>query len=221
MSERQVDEETILPCPLCPDELYLKRLQTHVAEHLEEISLFVIPIAIGDGSEAETHEVVRTAPLQHREQKSDASSTSSLAFSEAAEELALGIPQKTPEEFARLLAEMTYPGSGQSRPGLPLKTLDINYLRIRFPNANEVLIQRLSLAGSERRSIVRSYSTKPGQDPDTATTTATVYYNTEDGRLHPPKIPIESSYPQAIQAIHCPLCRSAINIDVEDSDAWL
>lgn len=43
LSERPVDEDAIFGCPLCPDELYLNRLDAHIAEHLEEISLFALP----------------------------------------------------------------------------------------------------------------------------------------------------------------------------------
>ncbi|TAQ89813.1 hypothetical protein B7494_g1858 [Chlorociboria aeruginascens] len=46
MSERQIDEMSIVPCPLCPDELRLITLQSHLAEHLESIALFVLPAAV-------------------------------------------------------------------------------------------------------------------------------------------------------------------------------
>ena len=57
MSERTMDDMTIVRCPLCPDERRLMTLHNHIAEHLEEISLFVLPTNIeennqdGDNSE--------------------------------------------------------------------------------------------------------------------------------------------------------------------------
>lgn len=44
MSERATDRMEIVPCPLCPDERRLIALQSHLAEHLESISLFVLPL---------------------------------------------------------------------------------------------------------------------------------------------------------------------------------
>ncbi|CAJ2511463.1 Uu.00g070880.m01.CDS01 [Anthostomella pinea] len=43
MSERPIDEQNIVACPLCPAELYLGRMMVHLAEHMEELSLFAIP----------------------------------------------------------------------------------------------------------------------------------------------------------------------------------
>ncbi|PVI03053.1 hypothetical protein DM02DRAFT_558808, partial [Periconia macrospinosa] len=43
MSERPTDDMEIVACPLCPDERKLILLQSHLAEHLESIALFVLP----------------------------------------------------------------------------------------------------------------------------------------------------------------------------------
>ncbi|PVH93565.1 hypothetical protein DM02DRAFT_733037 [Periconia macrospinosa] len=43
MSERQTDDMEVVYCPLCPDRRRLKLIQSHIAQHLESIALFVIP----------------------------------------------------------------------------------------------------------------------------------------------------------------------------------
>ncbi|KAF2877446.1 hypothetical protein BDV95DRAFT_147432 [Massariosphaeria phaeospora] len=48
ISERQLDEMEIVACPLCPDERRLMALERHLAEHLESISLFVLPTHVED-----------------------------------------------------------------------------------------------------------------------------------------------------------------------------
>jgi len=53
LSERACAETEILPCPLCLDELRLKRLRDHVAEHLESIALFVLPKIDKDEAEGD------------------------------------------------------------------------------------------------------------------------------------------------------------------------
>ncbi|KAJ3580541.1 hypothetical protein NPX13_g20 [Xylaria arbuscula] len=44
MSERPMEESIILPCSLCTSELSLNKLLDHIAEHLEELSLFALPV---------------------------------------------------------------------------------------------------------------------------------------------------------------------------------
>lgn len=41
--ERPIDETEIINCPMCPAALYLGKLLDHLAGHLEELSLFVLP----------------------------------------------------------------------------------------------------------------------------------------------------------------------------------
>jgi len=48
--EAPLDEARIVACPMCPNELYLSRLLTHLAKHMEEISLFVLP-SVSEGEE--------------------------------------------------------------------------------------------------------------------------------------------------------------------------
>jgi hypothetical protein len=51
MSERPMDDMTIVRCPLCPDERRLMTLHSHIAEHLEAISLFVLPLNIEEDNQ--------------------------------------------------------------------------------------------------------------------------------------------------------------------------
>jgi hypothetical protein len=51
MSERPMDDMTIVRCPLCPDERRLMTLYSHVAEHLEAISLFALPLNMEEGNQ--------------------------------------------------------------------------------------------------------------------------------------------------------------------------
>ena len=51
-----LDEETA--CPLCPETLSLLRLQDHLAAHMEEIALFVIPTEIEDNGDTESKKAV-------------------------------------------------------------------------------------------------------------------------------------------------------------------
>ena len=57
ISEREIDETENFPCPLCPDEGRLKTLQDHIAEHLESISLFVLPAEIEGEDETNSQDV--------------------------------------------------------------------------------------------------------------------------------------------------------------------
>jgi hypothetical protein len=43
LSEQPIGDDTIVGCPLCPAELAMVRLLHHIAEHLDEISIFVLP----------------------------------------------------------------------------------------------------------------------------------------------------------------------------------
>ncbi|ORY12687.1 hypothetical protein BCR34DRAFT_287730 [Clohesyomyces aquaticus] len=54
VSERPTEEDEIVACPLCPDELYLKTLRTHLSEHLEEIALFVLPLSIEESDDTDS-----------------------------------------------------------------------------------------------------------------------------------------------------------------------
>ncbi|KAH6642845.1 hypothetical protein C7974DRAFT_372708 [Boeremia exigua] len=55
LSERPMSDEKIESCPLCPTNMPLSRLFSHVAQHLEQLSLFVLSFSNSDaegGSEA-------------------------------------------------------------------------------------------------------------------------------------------------------------------------
>jgi hypothetical protein len=55
MSERPMDDMTIVRCPLCPDERRLLTLHIHIAEHLEAISLFALPLNIDEDNQNRDH----------------------------------------------------------------------------------------------------------------------------------------------------------------------
>jgi hypothetical protein len=60
--ERAEDPNEPTECPLCPDTLSLSRLQSHLALHLEDLSLFVLPVDVddtkkeGDVGQKESHD---------------------------------------------------------------------------------------------------------------------------------------------------------------------
>jgi len=56
MSERQIDEMETTRCPLCPEARELKILENHLAEHLESISLFVLPTEFEEDEQANKKE---------------------------------------------------------------------------------------------------------------------------------------------------------------------
>ncbi|RYP54418.1 hypothetical protein DL768_000789 [Monosporascus sp. mg162] len=59
VSERPIDETEIQPCLFCPAELSLGKLQTHTAEHLETIALFVLPTGADEDVGSESNKGVR------------------------------------------------------------------------------------------------------------------------------------------------------------------
>lgn len=48
LSERPVSDETIERCPLCPTNLPLSALLPHIAQHLEQLSLFVLSSSVNE-----------------------------------------------------------------------------------------------------------------------------------------------------------------------------
>lgn len=51
LCERPADPNENSLCPLCPAEMTLSKLQVHLATHLEELSLFVLPVHMSDDSQ--------------------------------------------------------------------------------------------------------------------------------------------------------------------------
>lgn len=51
MCERPIDLTTKTSCSFCPEEMDLSKLLNHLAEHLEELSLFVLPIQVTEDDE--------------------------------------------------------------------------------------------------------------------------------------------------------------------------
>jgi hypothetical protein len=46
--KRPAELEEVTNCPLCPEISRLSRMQNHLATHLEDLALFVLPIGAGD-----------------------------------------------------------------------------------------------------------------------------------------------------------------------------
>ncbi|KAF4336913.1 transcriptional repressor tup1 [Fusarium beomiforme] len=86
------------PCLVCGEELSLSALQKHLATHMEDIALFVLPTDVGEES-GDSNASLRAAKLESDGQDIGAmSDTSSLGFSAA------GYSGQTPAEFSSLLA---------------------------------------------------------------------------------------------------------------------
>jgi hypothetical protein len=71
MSERPINGDEIMACPLCQDELYPNRLQGHVAEHLEELAPFVLPTKADDDGDMGSEKAPGAAPSSMSMQSRD------------------------------------------------------------------------------------------------------------------------------------------------------
>ncbi|KAI0469641.1 domain found in Dishevelled, Egl-10, and Pleckstrin-domain-containing protein [Xylariaceae sp. FL0804] len=68
LSERPVEESNIFQCPLCPNQMLLNRLMVHLAEHLEEIALFVLPRETDSHEGLGSNQAANTASHQYSPQ---------------------------------------------------------------------------------------------------------------------------------------------------------
>ncbi|KAI1178527.1 hypothetical protein F4777DRAFT_100632 [Nemania sp. FL0916] len=85
MSERPMDDSVILPCSLCKSQLSLAKLLDHLAAHMEEIALFVIPPTnSGPGDDTYSNDAMRT-DTENGNENGGASPHSSLRFSDVAQ----------------------------------------------------------------------------------------------------------------------------------------
>ncbi|KAI0909371.1 hypothetical protein F4823DRAFT_594729 [Ustulina deusta] len=84
MSERPMEESIILPCSLCKSELSLAKLLDHLAAHMEEISLFVLPNDSEFDDDTNSNNVMGT-DTQESGDKRETSPLSSLRFSDIAQ----------------------------------------------------------------------------------------------------------------------------------------
>ena len=106
MCERPADPNERASCPLCGMEATLRALRTHVASHLEDLALFVLPVETNDG-DADSHS--NHAEVSHEEDsRIDEDETSSLgSFGEEEE---VQSPLRGPKAFERALKkEGDYP----------------------------------------------------------------------------------------------------------------
>lgn len=98
LCERQVDVacDELNSCLFCGKELSLSALQGHIAPHMEDIALFVLPSTDeeeeSDGSEAS----VQVVKLESKGSSSDTESRSSLGFSVAVDQ------EQNPADFSKL-----------------------------------------------------------------------------------------------------------------------
>jgi streptogramin lyase len=98
MSEGPLDETQILACPICPNELYLSRLLPHLADHMEEISLFVLP-SVSHGDEDGDSQAMQAARTVDKTDMGSTTSDMSLAFSAPD-------ARERPPEYQRILKEL-------------------------------------------------------------------------------------------------------------------
>ncbi|KAI0010163.1 hypothetical protein F4779DRAFT_579009 [Xylariaceae sp. FL0662B] len=82
MSERPMDEAQIELCPFCLATMSLKRLLVHIAEHMEQLALFSLPLAAG-----ETGEAASNAVLERQSRSTSIGDLSSLRFRSASSEI--------------------------------------------------------------------------------------------------------------------------------------
>ena len=86
LAERQVDISLSQkePCLVCGEELSLKALQNHLASHMEDIALFVLPSAEDDEDTGDSNASIQVKNLGSKGKAGDdGSETSSLGFSAA------------------------------------------------------------------------------------------------------------------------------------------
>ncbi|KAF4454296.1 C2H2 type zinc finger domain protein [Fusarium austroafricanum] len=55
LSERPMDDNATMKCILCSGDLYLNRLLKHLAQHMEEIALFVLPASSDDNDDVNSN----------------------------------------------------------------------------------------------------------------------------------------------------------------------
>lgn len=97
MSERPMDESVILPCSLCKSQLSLAKLLDHLAAHMEEIALFVLPNNSEPGDETNSNDAMRT-DTQNGSENREPSQLSSLVFSDVAQSPISPLPASTPSD---------------------------------------------------------------------------------------------------------------------------
>jgi len=98
MSEGPLDETQVLACPICPNELYLSRLLPHLADHMEEISLFVLP-SVSNGDKDDSSRAIQAARTADKTGMGSATSDVSLAFSAPD-------AKERPPEYQQILKEL-------------------------------------------------------------------------------------------------------------------
>ncbi|KAF9777954.1 hypothetical protein IL306_004298 [Fusarium sp. DS 682] len=170
------------PCLICGEELSLSALQKHLAAHMEDIALFVLPTDV-DQESGDSKASVRAAKLESNGQDIDKmSDTSSLGFSAA------GDWQQTPAELSNFLAikEDEY-HSPSSRP----RWMDIG--EKDSLSDIEAAVEKLeSKDWEDRVAAVRALVNQP-KLPDTVIKTVTWLLQNSDPRVRCSAVQVLSS----------------------------
>lgn len=143
VSERPIDEEEIVACPLCPDELYLRTLRTHLSKHLEDIALSVLPLNVEDDEDADSQKAAGSGAISDIESETDESSKT-----------ASRIQDDTASSASDSIIETTDTGSTEGVPGD--KDVESEYVRGALtPHSDrEVpLLRRYSIPAQHNSSL--------------------------------------------------------------------
>jgi hypothetical protein len=165
MCERPMDETSVSSCPFCPEEGSLMTLLNHIGEHLEEISLSVLPLNLSDGDEADA-DSQNSKNARRQESVVNASrafsgSLSSLAFSDRFSSHfpeTLGNPNNSQDSLPnQFLAPPQNPFSSAYPDDLQLKTVPLReqdnspVMRARYGRGLRLLPIRTDLPILESR----------------------------------------------------------------------
>lgn len=133
VSERPIDEDEIVACPLCPDELYLRTLRTHLSKHLEDIALSVLPLNVEDEEDADSQKAAGSGAISDIESETEGSSRTSSRIqddtansaSDSIIEIAdtdsiKGRPRYRDLEFVEMRADMLVASAPRSDRDIPL-----------------------------------------------------------------------------------------------------
>ncbi|KAJ4006471.1 hypothetical protein NW766_010562 [Fusarium irregulare] len=83
MSERPLDDDYRIKCVLCPSQVSLNRLLEHLAQHMEEIALFVLPSLSDEDEDTNSNAALLSRDRDHNNiEEEPKTPDSSLGFSE-------------------------------------------------------------------------------------------------------------------------------------------
>lgn len=133
VSERPIDEDEIVACPLCPDELYLRTLRTHLSKHLEDIALSVLPLNVEDDEDADSQKAAGSGAISDTESETEGSSRTSSR-----------IQDDTANSASDSIIEITDIVSIEGPPGH--KNVEFEYTRVTpFASYKGLLLRQYSI----------------------------------------------------------------------------